>query len=149
MLRLLKPDAQAAFKRYRADLNAAGIEVRLTETMRSSAKQADLFREGTKTANKVSWHQLGRAWHEIIIDPNTGKLDIAAKCLDLWRQRAKLAEKHGIRQLGFNADGTVRYIKTPKGKAFDPYHLEFRGKHPTLVAAVEAEAPELKSLFTS
>lgn len=143
----LHADARAALERQVAEAEAAGLKVAVGQTYRGRAEQAALWAEGTKTANPVSWHELRRAWHLHVIDPATGKRDIDAKRIDDYRHLAFIADKLQIRQLGFNADGTVRYIKVGKGKSWDPFHFEWRHPHESLLAAVKAEAPELRELL--
>lgn len=138
----LLPDVRAAWWRYRAECRTKGIICRLTETYRPIEKQSEHLKAGRSTL-AVGWHQLRRALHEVIIID--GIADMKAEHLDLWRQRAKIAERHGFRQLGFKPDGSKMYIG--KGKSWDVYHLEYRAPYDTLVAAVDAEAPKLRSLM--
>ena len=142
LLALLLPDVRAAYMRLRATMRTEGIETRVTETYRPISAQAAHVKAG-RSANPVSWHQLRRALHELVyVD---GKADLAVKHRDVWLRRARLAEAHGFRQIGFKPDGSNMYIG--KRKTWDPYHLEYRQPHETLVAAIEAEAPELKGFL--
>lgn len=143
----LLPDARAALMRQVSEAETAGLRVFVSLTTRSREEQARLWAEGTKTANPVSWHELRRAWHLRVVDPETGKHDVDAKRVDDYRHLAFIARQLGIRGLGFHEDGSIRHIKAPKGKAWDPFHFEWRQPHATLVAAVEAEAPHLRSLL--
>lgn len=136
----LLPDVRAAYSRYRAECRTKEIMCRLTETYRPQKKQAEHHAAGRSTLS-VGWHQLRRALHEVIFVD--GVADMNGKHIDLWRKRARIAEAHGFRQLGFKPDGSKKYV----GKNWDVYHLEYRSPHETLVAAVEAEAPELRAMM--
>jgi hypothetical protein len=76
-------------------------------------------------------------------DPVKARWDDAVRRPDLYLSANRIAERHGFRQIGFQLDGTKRYIGSG---IWDPYHIEHRGEHASLVAAIEAEAPELAHL---
>jgi len=134
LLSLLLPEVRAQYMRLRAEMRTAGIYTRLTETYRDLKKQAEHLKAGRSTL-AVSWHQLRRALHEVILVD--GVPDMKIKHRDLWLKRARMAEAHGFRQIGFKPDGSNWYIG--KGKSWDPYHLEYRAPYDTLAEAVAAE----------
>lgn len=139
----LLPDVAARWGRLKAKAAAVGIEIRAISTIRDADQQAKKILQG-RTAGKLTWHFLGRAVDFQVKDPATGAWDSKAKRLDLYLRVARLAEGEGFRQLGFNADDSVRTLKTSDGRPFtDPYHLEVRGPYPTLTAAIKAERPDL------
>lgn len=147
-LDLLIPEARAQCMRLIAEAETLGMRLSVGQTARTRSEQEKLWAEGTKTANAVSWHELRRAWHLYVIDPATGKRDIMAKPrFTDYQTLAKLADSLGIRQLGFKPSGEIRYITTPKGETWDPFHFEHRKPYATLREAVRAEAPHLATLL--
>lgn len=137
LLEKLEPSTRAAYMLYRAGLAASGIQARAIVTHRSRADQEAKHAAG-RSANKVGWHELDRAVDEQLLNPATGAWDDQALAVPMWRARARIAEQHGFRQLGFNQDGTKRYIKGPKGPIWDPYHIEYRHPFATLAEALRA-----------
>lgn len=134
----LIPDCQAAYKRYLGSLWSLGIEERPIVTYRSPAEQLAKYNQGRSSNKGPSWHSLRRA-----IDRQLrrigGEWDAEGKDLGMYRDANFTAEREGFRQLGFNEDGSRRWIKTPKGKVSDIYHIEFRYPYETLEEALKAE----------
>jgi len=77
-LSLLLPDVQAFALRVLREMTLLGHEVRLGETYRSPGKQKEAFERGASSYVEPAWHTLGNAFHIIVIDRKTGKLDRSA-----------------------------------------------------------------------
>jgi hypothetical protein len=145
----LHPDARAALMSWLAECETKGYRISIGQTVRTRSEQLDLWKEGTKTASPVSWHELKRAWHFYLLDSFGKRVVDGKRIKDAWMPHylwcAREAEKVGCRQLGFRSDGKPRYIG--KSKFWDPFHLEFRGPFETLAEACRAEAPNLVALL--
>lgn len=144
-INLLHPDARAALMAWHAEVETRGYTISIGQTIRSREDQAALWKEGAKTANPVSWHELKRAWHFYLLDANGKRIVNAEKVVGDYLKCARLAEFVGCRQLGFNDDDSPRHIG--KGKFWDPFHLEYRAPYATLAEACKAEAPTLLALL--
>ena len=97
-----------------------GIPAILGDTLRSQADQDKAHQEGRSIIQEghTGWHQYGRAFHLVIIDPRTRLLDEAA-----YRKVAAEVRRRGGEWLG---DKT---IITAKGPIQDLAHFEY---HPGL-----------------
>jgi hypothetical protein len=131
----LHPDTRAAYNRYRGSLASLGIEEIAYSTVRTAAQQAEKLKAG-KSANKRSWHEIGRGVDRFLrrlgqIEWNKGS-DTA-----LYREANMLAEREGWRQISFKPDGSKMLIG-PK-KIFDCGHIEWRRPYATLEEALAAE----------
>jgi hypothetical protein len=119
-MRTLEPSTREFVVAILTWARANGIPAILGETHRSEADQAKAAQEG-RTAIKegqTGWHQYGRAFHLIIVDPKTKMLDTEA-----YKKVGAEVRKRGGEWLG---DKT---IITTKGKVEDLAHFEY---HPTL-----------------
>ena len=114
-----------------------GIPAKLGETYRSQEDQDTAIREGRsgiREEGRIGWHQVGRAFHLVIIGPD-GKLDREAY--------QRVGEE--VRRLGGDWLGD-RPLKTRRGIVEDLAHFEF---HPGYNIASYRRSPvaanELKS----
>lgn len=137
----LRPEVLLAYQAYRAECEGQGIRVFAIVTYRSPELQK-LKHAEKKSTQDVGWHQLRRAIDEQIWDPASKRWDHKAMRTDLYLRRARIAQKHGFRQIGFSVSGAKNYIGE-KQSTWDPFHIEFRAPHLTLAAAIAEEAPEL------
>ncbi len=97
-----------------------GIPALLGETHRSVEEQQRQIQEGRSAIaeGQTGWHQYGRAFHLIIIDPRTRLLDESA-----YKRVGDEVRRRGGEWLGDRA------IKTNRGKVVDLAHFEY---HPGL-----------------
>jgi hypothetical protein len=119
-LRTLEPSTREHVEGILAWSRANGIQAILGETHRSEAEQARQAREG-RTAipeGQTGWHQYGRAYHLVILDPSTRQLDEAA-----YATVAAEVRRRGGEWLG------DRPLKTTRGMVQDLAHFEY---HPGL-----------------
>jgi hypothetical protein len=138
----LRPEVAALWERLKALAASKGYEIRALGTVRTIDTQKLLVKLGRSAAG-ISWHNLGRAIDYQVKGPD-GKWDDKAIHRDRYLAVNRMAESLGFRQIGFHPDGSRRILKTPDGRTFeDPYHIEYRGPHPNITAAIKAEAPEL------
>lgn len=138
----LQPDVEAAVRAVIADAVSAGFAVKVGQTLRTSAQEKIQIDAGRTSATQThSWHQIGRAVDLYVIDPTTGDVCYKGQRPDLALQLARFAEARGFRQLGFNADGSPRYINGKKGPIWDVGHIEYRAPYGTLAQAIAAEGP--------
>lgn len=136
---LLLPGVQAKYLQYRRHAEAEGIRECVTQTYRTVQQQHKKVAQKRST-NLIGWHPLRRGIDRFIWDPIAQRWDNEAIKIDLYLKANRIAETHGFRQIGFNDDGTKRILT---GNIWDPFHIEWRHPWDTLVAAIEAEAPEL------
>ena len=97
-----------------------GIPAVLGETHRSQAEQARAIEEGRSAIKEgqTGWHQYGRAFHLVIIDPRTRLLDEEA-----YRRVGAEVRRRGGEWLG------DRTLNTARGQVQDLAHFEY---HPGL-----------------
>ena len=119
----LTPDTQLALRTLRAKLAAKGIKLYVGSTVRDRAGQDKHVQAGRSDADN-SWHLVRRAFDVYVIDPKTGNRDTKGLLIDSYKSLAKEAAALGLRGIGFNADGSKRYLSSG---AWDPFHFEFRG----------------------
>lgn len=115
-LRTLEPSTRAFVATVIAWARSNGIPAVLGETYRSEDEQARQAREG-RTAipeGKTGWHQYGRAFHLVIVDPKTRLLDEAA-----YERVGAEVRKRGGEWLG------DRTLKTSRGTVRDLAHFEY------------------------
>lgn len=137
----LIPEARWRVYRVIQALEAAGFEVFVGSTARTQAEVAKAVASGNSSANqKHSWHQLGRAVDLRPRLPNGGP-DYSTGPLSevFWRALQVAAEKFGMRCLAYRKDGQKFYLKTSKGRTWDPGHCEFRSPYVCLADAIKAE----------
>ena len=119
-MRTLEPSTRAFVEGVLTWARASGIPALLGETHRSEAEQARQAREG-RTAipeGQTGWHQYGRAFHLVIVDPRTRLLDEAA-----YERVGAEVRRRGGEWLG------DRTLRTAKGEVRDLAHFEY---HPGL-----------------
>jgi hypothetical protein len=134
----LAPDVQAAYAAFLADASSQGLRIFTGRTQGSVAQTARNKAAG-RSGVDVSWHDLDppRAI-DIQVKDAAGKAIASPKSaseIALYLRAVRIAESHGFRQIGFNADGSKRFLRSG---AWDPYHIEFRGPYRTIAAAIEA-----------
>ncbi len=130
-LKLLEPSAAAHVVEVIGWARQHGIPARLSTqsviyTPEVAAKHYAEGRSGI-APGKLDWHQVGRAYHLVIIDPRTGKLDEPA-----YARVAAYVRKSGGEWLG------DKIIVTPKGKIRDLAHYEY---HPDWDIATYRKLP--------
>ena len=98
----------------------AGIPAVLGETHRSQADQETAIKEGRSAIKEgqTGWHQYGRAFHLVIVDPKTRLLDENA-----YKKVGAEVRRRGGEWLG------DRTLVTSKGQVQDLAHFEY---HPGL-----------------
>jgi hypothetical protein len=115
-LRTLEPSTRTFVESVLAWARSEGIPAILGETHRSEADQARQAREG-RTAipeGQTGWHQYGRAFHLVIVDPKTRLLDEAA-----YEKVGTEVRRRGGEWLG------DRTLRTSKGEVQDLAHFEY------------------------
>lgn len=135
----LAPDVRRVYLDFLREAAARGMRLRTGRTQGSLVKTAKHRAEG-KSSVSVSWHDLDppRAIDVYVRDPETGKVITSPKTareVSLYREMSRLAEEYGFRQIGFNRNGSKRYLSSG---AWDPYHIEYRGPYATISAAIAA-----------
>jgi hypothetical protein len=127
-LLLLEPSTRAFAVGLIAWAREHGIAARLSETWRSEADQKEAIAQGKSgiTPGKIGWHQVGRAFHLVILRPDK-KLDLEA-----YRRVGLEARARGGEWLG------DKPIKTSKGIIIDTAHFEF---HPGLSIGPYRKSP--------
>jgi hypothetical protein len=119
-MRTLEPSTREFVAGILAWARGQGIPAVLGETHRSEAEQDRQAREG-RTAipeGKTGWHQYGRAFHLVIVDPKTRHLDESA-----YERVGAEVRRRGGDWLG------DRVLKTSRGEVRDLAHFEY---HPGL-----------------
>jgi hypothetical protein len=142
----LEPETQSKLRDLIFALSAAGIRVRVGQTLRTAAQEKANIAAGLSSADLVhSWHELGRAVDLYPYDPDTGEPDMKGKRVDLFQQMHSIAKAQGWRGIAFQADGvTKRLIKNSKGKLiWDGGHIENRGSYASMAQAWAAEGPAI------
>ena len=114
------PDRIALYLANYINEIANGIPAILGETHRSQAEQAKAIEEGKSAIKEgqTGWHQYGRAFHLVIVDPKTRLLDKEA-----YKRVGAEVRRRGGEWLG---DKT---LITSKGRVQDLAHFEY---HPGL-----------------
>jgi hypothetical protein len=77
-LELLTPETQKVALEMVKQLRARGLDARLGETYRDEDGQRAKFDEGKSSIREPGWHTMGKAFHVIIIDPKTKKVQESA-----------------------------------------------------------------------
>lgn len=136
----LEPGTQQVVRQLIADLAAAGVRVKVGQTLRTSAQEKAAIDAGRSAVKSHSWHEIGRAVDLYPIDPATGSADLNGSNVELFRQMHDAAAALGLRGLAFNDDGSKRYIVNSAGKKiWDGGHLEWRQPYGSIAEAVSAE----------
>ena len=119
-MKTLEPSTKTFVVAILAWARANGIPALLGETHRSQADQARAIEEGKSAIKEgqTGWHQYGRAFHLVIIDPRTRLLDEEA-----YKRVGAEVRRRGGEWLG---DKT---LTTNKGQVQDLAHFEY---HPGL-----------------
>ena len=121
-LTLLDPQVQVFARKILGEMALRGFDIRLGETWRSQSGQREAFTSGKSSYSEPAWHSLGKAFHVIAIDPNTGKLD-----KDAYPVLGKL-----VRTAGGIWKGDIP-LKNRYGKVYyDIAHVEY---HPGITLA--------------
>jgi hypothetical protein len=112
-----------------------GIPAVLGETHRTPEDQIKKAKEGLTAIPEglTGWHQYGRAFHLIIVDPATKQLDH-----DAYRQVGKEVRRRGGEWLG------DKPLVTKKGEILDLAHFEF---HPGLKLSSYRKTPLARKEF--
>ena len=119
-MKTLEPSTKAFVIAVLAWARANGIPAILGETHRSQAEQAKAIEEGKSAIKEgqTGWHQYGRAFHLVIVNPRTKLLDEEA-----YKKVGTEVRRRGGEWLG---DKT---LITTKGQVQDLAHFEY---HPGL-----------------
>ena len=119
-MKTLEPSTKAFVVSILAWARANGIPAILGETHRSQAEQAKAIEEGKSAIKEgqTGWHQYGRAFHLVIVNPKTKLLDEEA-----YKKVGAEVRRRGGEWLG---DKT---LITSKGQVQDLAHFEY---HPGL-----------------
>ena len=119
-MKTLEPSTKAFVVAILAWARANGIPAILGETHRSQAEQARAIEEGKSAIKEgqTGWHQYGRAFHLVIINPRTRLLDEEA-----YKKVGAEVRRRGGEWLG---DKT---LTTARGQVQDLAHFEY---HPGL-----------------
>lgn len=137
----LIPPARAAHDTLIAAMTARGMEPFIGACARSEAQQAAAVASGASSKNeKVDWHEIRRAvdYRARLAD---GSEDLTTHNEPFFRALYEETQKiPGMRSLAYHADGTKLLLN---GHTWDAGHVEYRLPYATLLAAVQAEAPEL------
>jgi hypothetical protein len=126
-LELLTPDTQKVAVEIVSQLRARGLDARLGETYRDEHAQREKFEEGKSSIREPGWHTMGRAFHVIIIDPKSKKVQEKAYPL-----AGQIAASLGVEWKG------DRILKNKFGQDYrDLAHFEY---HPTMTLAEARKA---------
>ena len=121
-LKLLEPSTAAHVIEVIGWARSKGIPAKLYEhVLYTPAEAAKFYQEGKSgiREGRLDWHQVGRAYHLIIIDPVTKQKDVPA-----YARVAEFARSRGGEWLG------DKVVVTPRGPIQDLAHYEY---HPGLV----------------
>lgn len=120
-LKTLEPSTEVFVREILAWCRQNGIPALLGETHRSMEDQQQQIREGRSAIREgqTGWHQYGRAFHLIVLDPRTKLLDETA-----YKKIGEEVRRRGGEWLG------DRELRTNKGKVVDLAHFEY---HPGLM----------------
>jgi hypothetical protein len=131
-LRTLEPSTREFVVSVLSWARGNGIPAVLGETHRSEAEQARQAREG-RTAipeGQTGWHQYGRAFHLVIVDPRTRLLDEPS-----YERVGAEVRRRGGEWLG------DRVLKTSRGEVRDLAHFEY---HPGLKLSSFRDTPRAR-----
>jgi hypothetical protein len=119
-MKTLEPSTKAFVIAILAWARSNGIPAILGETHRSQAEQARAIEEGKSAIKEgqTGWHQYGRAFHLVIINPRTRLLDEEA-----YKKVGAEVRRRGGEWLG------DRTLTTARGQVQDLAHFEY---HPGL-----------------
>jgi hypothetical protein len=119
-LRTLEPSTREFVSSVLAWARQSGIPALLGETHRTEAEQQRQIREGRSAIQEgqTGWHQYGRAFHLIIVDPRTKLLDEPA-----YERVGTEVRRRGGEWLG------DKKLRTSRGEIKDLAHFEY---HPGL-----------------
>ena len=124
----LLPHVRARVEDLLRAMAARGYRVLVGSTLRSDAEQAKIVASGN-SATSNSWHLVGRAVDLYPYGPD-GKPDMDGRHVELYRILHQESARLGFSNLAFNADGSIRKIKTTKNgkqiEVWDAGHVEFR-----------------------
>lgn len=129
-LKLLEPSTRTHVVSVIGWARNKGIPAKLFSKVLYTPEEAEKFYHEGKSGiapGRIDWHQVGRAYHLVIIDPETKKRDVAA-----YAVVGKYVRSQGGEWLG---DKT---IITPKGKIQDLAHYEY---HPDFSIAEYRKMP--------
>jgi hypothetical protein len=115
-MKTLEPSTREFVAGILAWARASGIPAVLGETHRSEAEQSRQAREG-RTAipeGQTGWHQYGRAFHLVIVDPRTRLLDEPA-----YERVGTEVRRRGGEWLG------DKVLRTSRGEVRDLAHFEY------------------------
>lgn len=119
-LKTLEPSTKEHVLGVLAWARSQGYQALLGETHRSFEDQQTQIKEGRSAIpeGQTGWHQYGRAYHLVVVDPRTKLLDEAA-----YQKIGEEVRRRGGEWLG------DRLLNTSKGKVRDLAHFEY---HPGL-----------------
>jgi hypothetical protein len=119
-MKTLEPSTKAFVIAILAWARSNGIPAILGETHRSQAEQARAIEEGKSAIKEgqTGWHQYGRAFHLVIVNPRTRLLDEEA-----YKKVGAEVRRRGGEWLG------DRTLTTARGQVQDLAHFEY---HPGL-----------------
>ena len=130
-LKLLTPDTRAHVVEVIGWARSKGIPAKLStqSVIYTPQMAAQHYAEGRSgiAPGRIDWHQVGRAYHLVIVNPNTKKLDE-----DAYARVGSFVRSKGGEWLG------DKVIKTPKGPIKDLAHYEF---HPDWDIATYRKLP--------
>lgn len=136
-----RPEARPWFEALIRAMQARGFDPFIGCVLRTPKQQRQAVVDGTTSAHQfLSWHFLGRAVDFRRRLPNGTEDTTTSGPDDFWRALYEEATALGLRSLAYHADGSKVLLN---GKTWDAGHVECWGDHPSLAAAVKAEAPEL------
>lgn len=137
-LDLLQPQFRKAVKAVLADLQAAGIPLKVFEAARCPGRQDELFARGgvTKARRWQSPHQWGLAVDMVFFDGKDWSWSEPAKHRGAWAKYHEIARKHGLAPLSWEAPHVqpVGFDWKPMVRGPDDFQLwtawlaAFRGK---------------------
>jgi hypothetical protein len=137
----LIPPARAAHDALISAMIARGLTPFIGACARTPAQQAAAVTSGHSSKNeKIDWHELRRAV-DYRARLGDGSEDMTTHNEPFFRALYDEAQKiPGMRSLAYRKDGSKLLID---GHLWDAGHVEYRAPFGTLLAAVQAEAPEL------
>ena len=135
-LKLLEPSTRVHVVEVIGWARSKGIPAKLsTNVIYSPDEAAKHYAEGRSgiAPGRLDWHQVGRAYHLVILDPTTRQLD-----KDAYARVGAFVRSRGGEWLG------DKVIQTPRGPIVDTAHYEY---HPDWDIATYRKMPLAQAEF--
>lgn len=141
----LTPETRLRAERVIDHLRARGYNCFIGQTRRDAAQVAATVKAGRSSATlKHSWHELGRAVDlRLRIANGIVSYDTSPASEPFYRALQEEAEREGMRCLAYRKNGEKLWLKTKKGRIWDPGHIEYRAPYQSIEEAYAAEGQKV------